>query len=725
MSLPNQAGSQNGTVNNLLTYYPNTLRITQTLDRVDENIGEHVRLFFRVHWQDITNVSGSIFPTNASFGPTNSRNYAIGYTHLITSNLINDFRIGLNTITSNNLNYFAVNGPKDAGTALGIPGFNSDTLYNSPGIPTFNIDGYESLGNSSANWYQDDRTLDGYDQISWSRGKHNLMAGAEIRKLSIGREAANDDRGVFDFFPGNIDPTQGVINSTGYGAADFVLGLAQDSTTPILPTKGSIAEYRDGFFVLDQWKPFERLTLNYGVRYELPTVPYSLNGYTRILNATETALIPGTSAVVAADFTPNPGFKFINPTHLNIAPRFGFALRPSNTQTLRGGFGIYYNANQLNTYTLTTQNFPLSASVQYFPTDTQLLTLTSPTPGAASTAPVAGTPGTYVSAITMGPNLPTQRLYQWNLSAGQELWSGSALELQYLGSHALHLDRNFYDNTPTPGPGNINPRRPNQLFGRIRRIQNDAYSHYDGLTAIFRQRSYHGLSALLSYTWAHDRDVTDDSNGTGNVQNNYDIAADYGDSGWDIRHRFVGSAIYELPKLAGHNGFVRQTLGGWQANTIVTLQTGTPLNVTLDFDRANISQPRNAVQRANQIRPLRPMHCSTANYINGTSCFDAGAFAVPAKYTFGDAHRNVTHGPGLENVNFSLFKNFPIVERLQFQFRAEAANLFNHPSIANPATDISQTNFDGNNPTTYSGLGLVTGTQSGSRAIQLAGKLIF
>ena len=725
MLLPNLPGSDNGTVNNLQETPAQSLVITQTLDRVDENIGEHVRLFFRYHFQNINAFTGSIYPTNTSSGPTQSRNYALGYTHLITQNLVNDFRIGLNTITTNNLNYFAANNIVGAGTALGIPGFTSDTLYNSPGIPNFNIDSYEPLGNDSSNWYQDDRTIDGYDQISYTRGKHNLMAGVEIRKLTIGREAANDDRGVFDFYSGNTDPSQGAITSTGYGAADFVLGVAQDDTTPILPTKGSIAEFRDGFFLLDNWKPFERLTLNYGVRYELPTVPYSLNGYTRILNANETALIPDTTATVAADFKPVPGFKFINPTHLDIAPRFGFAFRPSNTATLRGGFGIYYNANQLNTYTLTTQNYPLSSSVQYFPTNSQLLTLSSPTPGDASGNPTAGTPGTYVSAITMGPNLPTQRLYQWNLSAGQELWTGAAFELQYLGSHGLHLDRNFYDNTPAPGAGDINARRPNQLFGRIRRIQNDAYSHYDALTAIYRQRSYHGLSALLSYTWAHDRDITDDSNGTGNTQDNYNISADYGDSGWDIRHRFVGSALYALPKLDGHNALVRQTLGGWQANTIVTLQTGGPLNVTLDFDQANVSQPRNNVQRPNQIAPLHIMHCTTQNYIRATPCFDASAFAVPAFGTFGNAHRDLTHGPGSENIAFSLFKNFPIYERIQLQFRAEANNLLNHPSIGSPATDLNAQNFNPNDPQTIQGFGLVTGAQSPPRVLQLAAKVNF
>lgn len=727
MTLPTAGlagATQNGTLNNIQSFFPYNLSITQSLDRIDENIGDRVRLFVRYHWQNLTFVSGSIFPVNASYGPTNSRNLAFGYTQIITPNLINDVHIGFNKLFSNNLDYFAVNNLKNAGTALGIPGFDSDTKYGNPGIPTINIDSYEPLGNSGANWYQDDRTVDGYDQISYTFGKHNLMAGIELRKLTIGREAANDARGVINFQPGSTDAASG-ITSTGYGAADFVLGIAQASTTPILPTKGAIGEWRDGFFVLDNWQFNPKLTLNLGLRYELPTVPYSLNGYARILNATETALIPSTTATTAATFQPTPGFKFIDPTHQNWAPRLGFAYRATNKAVFRGGFGIYYNANQLNTYTLTTQNYPLAATVSYNTSSADLMSLSNPTPGAASGSKVAGIPGTYVNAVTMGPHLPTQTLYQWNVSWGEELWEGAGAELQYLGSHALHLDRNFYDNSPAPGSGKINARRPNQLFGRIRRIQNDAYSHYNGLTAILRQRSRRGLSGMLSYTWAHDLDITDNSNNGGNAMDNFDISKDYGNSSWDIRHRFVGVATYDLPKFQRANALERIALGGWQANTIVNLQTGTAYNVYLNFDQANISQPNGTIQRPNFVH-IANAHCSTKTYIQGntSSCIDATAFVLPAPYTFGNAARNSLHGPGLVTVNASLFKNFPIFERMQFQFRAEVANLFNHPSAANPNSDLSS-NFEPSNPGTYGDFGTVTSTQSTARSIQLAGKIVF
>jgi len=557
------------------------------------------------------------------------------------------------------------------------------------------------------------------------------MAGVELRKLTIGRQATNDPRGSFTF--SGAAPTDTGYTSTGYGAADFVLGLAQNSQTPVLPVKGSIGEWRDGFFVLDNWQPFSKLTLNYGLRYELPTVPYSLNGYARILNPDETALIPASNATVAADFKPTPGFKFNGPNHNDWAPRIGFAYRATEKTTLRGGFGIYYNANQLNTYTLTTQNFPLSASVNYFTTAGNLLSLSNPSPGAGSGSPQAGIPGTYVSAVTMGPYLPTQTLYQWNLSAGQELWRGAGAELQYLGSHAIHLDRDFYDNQPQPSTSrDINSRRSNQLFGTIRRIQNDEYSHYNGFTAILRQRASHGLSGMLSYTWSHDLDITDNSNGASTTMDQYNIGLDYGDSNWDIRNRFVGTATYELPNIPHANALVRQTLGGWQTNAIVTLQSGEPFNVNLGFDQANVGLPRGNVQRPNWIHQPNS-HCSLHDYIKnngynngGASCIDATAFAIPALGAYGTSRRNSIHGPGFSNVNFSLFKSFNIWDNLKFQFRAEAGNLFNHPSAGNPNSEIEQ-GFDPNNPIATSNFGSVTTTSTfySPRMIQLAGKLVF
>jgi Carboxypeptidase regulatory-like domain len=764
--LPNTPNSSsNGTANNLASVnFGNNLFIAQTLERVDENIGEKVKLFFRFHWQDLTYANGNEVPVSGGYGPANSRNYAFGYTHIITPNLVNDFHIGLNQFTTDSLNFWYVNGLKTAGTDLGIPGFNYDTSQNMPGIPNVTVSSATgmNIGNNGTNWFQDDRNLDGYDQISYSHGRHNIIAGLEIRKLETGRIAANEALGLFTF--------NGTV--TNDARADFVLGLPASDQTPVTSPKGSVAEYRDGFFVLDNWQVNSQLTLNYGLRYDLPTVPYSLNGFSRIMNADQTALLPASNATTAATWVPVPGLKLGSPTHDNWGPRVGFAFRALPKTVVRGGVGAYYNANQLNSFTLlTSNNYPFGANFQYFAaagTAANPLSFTNPTPGQAKN-PVTGTCSptcTYGSAVTYDPANKTQRSYQWNLSVGQELWKGAAAEAQYIGSHSLDLDTSWYDNLPNqltssntfsqPTKINLNsPQgscgqanclvRPNQLFGSIRDLRNFAWAHYDGLSLILRQRSYHGLSGQASYTWSHALDISSDSNGGGTVTQPFNVAADYGNSNWDIRHRFVGVLTYELPSLRDSNLLLREAVGGWQVNTIINLQTGMPYTVSMGYNTAGFDQGTTRPSWAHA--PHSNCSLKTAyQYLAPTNkpCFDVSAYVLPVapqtvtgtgtitsyNYAFGNVARNSLYGPGFSYANLSLFKNFPIWNRAKFQFRAEAANIFNHPSGSNPnstlnAASQSGTAVSAGSAGTITTVQTIPGELTGSRVIQLAGKIIF
>jgi carboxypeptidase family protein len=678
---------------------PSNITVNQTLERVDQNIGDKIRLFFRYDWQNMTFLGGNFDPnpTNVTAGPANNRNFAFGYTHSFSPSLVNDFRFGRNHLVTNALNYFYVNGLTSAGTDLNIPGFTGDTTFDNPGIPDISINGYNSTGNGGTNWLQDDTTWHAYDQISYTRGKHTMMAGVEFRKLTTGRAAANSPRGIFNF-TGEI---------SGDPAADFMLGYPASDLTPLQEVKGVAAEWRDGFFVLDNWQVTRKLTLNYGLRYELPTVPYSVNGIGRILNPEQTGLIPST--------IPSPGFQFIQPNHDNWAPRLGFAYRVTDKTVVRGGGGIFYNPNQMNSFTLSTTNPPFgitstySALAPYNSPSGCLLSFDDPTPSSClqGASPI-------INVFTENPYLPTPRLYQWNLGAERELWKNAGFELQYLGSRSIHLDRSYYNNQPTPGPGSIQSRRPNQLWGQIRTIQNDEIASYQGLTAIFRQRMSRGLQVLASYTWSHNLDISSDSNDGGYPVNAYDWHSDYGNSNWDIRHRFVASVVYELPKLKTSPWLVRGFLGDWQLNNITTLQSGKPINVTMAADIASISRAGN--QRPDIVGPLHA-NCNTGHINN---CIDISAFAQPAAFTLGNGGRNKLVGPAYLNADFSLFKNFPIHESLKLQFRAEFFNAFNRPQLGNP--DGTITNFDPANPGSF---GNITNTIADNRDIQFGVKLVF
>ena len=204
-----------------------------------------------------------------------------------------------------------------------------------------------------------------------------------------------------------------------------------------------MAEWRDGFFIHDKWQATRKLTLTLGLRYELPTVPYSVNGNATILNAAQTALIPPNAPV--------KGFPLHRSDHKDFAPRVGIAYRVTEKTVVRGGFGIYYNPNQTNSFTLANTNPPFATQTSF--------TSSPATPQFTYANPLGTTgPAGLTNAFTLNPNLPTPRMNQWSFGVDRKRWKGAGLEVSYLGSHQYHLDRSFYNNTPQPGPGAVNPR---------------------------------------------------------------------------------------------------------------------------------------------------------------------------------------------------------------------------------------------------------------------------
>ncbi len=731
-------------INNFSGNVPNVLNADNTLDRVDHSIGDKIRLFGRFAWTKTFNIGGAIVPTSNSYTPTSNRNAAAGYTHMLTPNLVNDLRGGFNILTTQSLNYFSYNNIQGAGSALGIPGYTADVTNNNPGLPTINITNYQGLGSDGTNWIQDDRTLTIYDQISYTRGKHNLMAGVSFRKLTLGRASTTGARGTFTF---NGQYTGGGASGS---PADFLLGVAQQSITPYFQVKVAVGQWRDGFFVQDNWQVSQKFTLQYGIRYELPQVAYSLNGVGRKLTPDQIALYPAQGGTNAQNATSYRGYEYTNPNHDNIAPRIGFAYRVTDKTVVRGGGGIYYNAVQLNAFTLTNQNYPYSSSTIFTGrtagSGTPDVTFQTPTPGSGSVSPVGGTLGTYVTAITQNWNLPSERMYQWNVDIGQEMWHNAGFELQYIGSKSVHLNESWYSNQPAPpGPNApasrystsaavINANRPNQYWGQIRTIQNDGFASYNGLTAILRQRMTRGLSMTASYTWAHNLDTSNDANSSGSAMWQGNLRLDYGNASNDIRHRFVATATYALPMFDGRSLLVREALGGWQLNGILDIRSGLPFNVTSSGDRVYVGTPGSA-QRPNYVHAGRNS-CNKSfilQYGSTRSCIDPTAYALPPQGVYGNLHRNDQYGPAqLAQNSLSLFKNFKIWEDVAFQFRAEAFNFLNHGNAGIASSPIpnatlsNNTLSNPNDPTSFtvaSAFGTMTG--SGQRVFQFAGKINF
>jgi hypothetical protein len=276
----------------------------------------------------------------------------------------------------------------------------------------------------------------------------------------------------------------------------------------------------------------------------------------------------------------------------------------------------------------------------------------------------------------------------------------------------MHLDRSFFSNTPQPGPGPVDSRRPSQRFRSRRIIQNDLIADYDAVSIILRQRMSHNLQADVHYTWSRTRDMATHSNGGGTTMNNYDIWADYGPANWDIPHRFVASYIYDVPFLKrSPNPILKYVVAGWQVGGVTTLQSGSPVNVTISADRANTGSGN---QRPNLIGAVPTLNCAqnvtTRELIN---CFDRAAFEMPAQYTFGNAPRNLLRGPGFGSTDLSLLKNVPLGGTVQLQLRVEIFNAFNRVNYSNPNGGFDSASF-----------GRISGAGN-MRQVQLGGKLMF
>jgi hypothetical protein len=692
--------NRTGTANNVQTQSANTDNVDQLLTRVDQNMGNKVRLNVRYNWHDSfnANVFNAAIPITAVTQPRVNHNTLFSYTHTLKSNLHNDFRIGYHRIDFDTLNHFSVNGVTDAGASLGIPGFDGDVRYNNPGLPSININNFAGLGAGGTNWFQFDTTFQMSNVLAYTRGSHNVRAGFDLRRLATGRRAANDPRGLFSF-TGDI---------SGYSMADFMLGLPRTVIPPTDQLQGHVGGWRNGFFVNDVWQPTRDLTVSLGLRYELNTPVQTYAGFASMLAEDFETIIP--SATLSG--YPVEGFKFHEPNRKDIAPRLGATYRLSEKTVIRAGFGIYYNPNQMNSFTFLTNNPPLAA-VTTFTSDPANPTLSFASP----TGPVgpAGRP----DVISPTRELPNARKDQWSLDLQRELGRGMAIDLQYVGSNTSHLDRSFFNNTPTPGPGTVDSRRPSQNFRDRRIITNDLIADYDAVSIILRKRMGHGLQTDAHYTWARTRDMATHSNGGGATMDNYDIWRDYGPANWDIPHRFVASYIYDVPFFKdASQPLLKYVVAGWQVSGVTTIQSGSPVNITFGSDQANIG--RTGLQRPDLIGAVPSLGCQENSA--GTNqvaqrelinCYDAAAFAMPAQFTFGNAPRNVLRGPKFVTSDISLLKNFPLGGEARFQLRVEIFNAFNNVNYGNPNASFGSAAF-----------GRITSAGS-MRQVQLGGKILF
>ena len=274
-----------GIASNLQVPIPNTENVNQFIGRADQNLGNKVRLSVRYNWHDSasSNPLNALLPTQAVDQPRVNKNTLVSYTHTLSQNLLNDFRIGYHRVNFDTLNPFLVNSQSSAGADLGIPGFNGDVRYNNPGIPTIDLtNAFSGLGGGGTNWYQFDTTFQLSDVAAYNHGSHNVRAGFDLRRLETGRRAANDPRGRFNF----------TGDMTGHPVADFMLGLPRTVIPPTDQIQGDVGGWRNGLFINDIWQASRDLTFSLGLRYELNTPVQTYAGIASMLAEDFETIIP-------------------------------------------------------------------------------------------------------------------------------------------------------------------------------------------------------------------------------------------------------------------------------------------------------------------------------------------------------------------------------------------------------------------------------------------------
>ena len=320
----------------------------QVLARVDQNLGNKIRLNVRYNWHDSfnANIGNAVIPVTAVTQPRVNKNWLVSYTHTLRPNLLNDFRIGYHRIDFDTVNPFYVDGPADAGTALGIPGFNGDTRLQQSRPPQHQR---QQLQRALGGRHELVPVRHDVPDVERARlqpriAQHPL--GFDLRRMATGRRAANDPRGLFNF-TGDI---------SGYSVADFMLGLPRTVIPPTDQIQGHVGGWRNGFFVNDTWQASRNLTLNLGLRYEATSPVQTYEGLASMLAEDLETIIPSTF--------PSKGFEFTEANY-DFGPRLGATYRLGDKTVVRAGFGIYFNPNQMNSFTFLTNNPPLAAVTTY------------------------------------------------------------------------------------------------------------------------------------------------------------------------------------------------------------------------------------------------------------------------------------------------------------------------------------------------------------------------
>jgi len=713
--------------NNYISNEANRVDYDQQLARVDWAHKPNSNFQFRYSHGEEPQYLPAAVPNFGTVNTTIIHLGMLGHTWAISSNMVNEFKGGVSRLESYNGNLRQNNPAFNFIGRFGIQGLTETPLLY--GIPFVNISQFGSIGDPANGPYNTWNNLFHYsDTLSWNKGKHSWKFGVEFRRTQFNISGNDVARGRFTF-NGQYSSLPGVSPRPEQALSDFLLGVMSGSESQTGLVVSNLRNYSANFFIQDQWKVTPKLTLSYGLRYELE--PGYKDKYDRLVNVDfrwdNSMPITYVRAGTGDPYEGNPPFvvpasipyvrdgRFGDTTNRfdknNLAPRVGLAYSLTPKTVIRAGAGIYYVHDIANALFDVMRNPPFTLRRQES-SDTRVPDRTWQNPFLQLGVP------TLIPAFQWWE--PTTYIPQWSLGVQRQLAQGTSLEVGYVGSSGVYLERMMFYNDAVPGTGNRQLRQPFTHLGFVQLASRPGHSSYHALTARFQRRFASGLTLLSSYTYGKSIDNAGSGvrgqNGDAGISNNYNLAAERGLSIFDFRQRLTTSFLYELPFGKGSNKVVNAVAGGWQLGGIFTLQSGFPF--TVGCSNNNTYQNTQSGCRADAVG-IDPKLSSDArtlsNWFNKTAFVDRIGFTPGVgPFRFGNTGRNNVTGPGIVAVDASVGRSFHFSESTRLELRGEFFNLPNHPIFGQPGSTV------GNN--TYAVIG---STRIDSRQIQLGLKLYY
>ncbi len=658
------------------------------------------------------------------------RNGVIGHTFLITSNIVNEVRVGYNQYYNWEVGVGYKPGTNFA-LQEGLKFVTGLTDPNQYGRASVAITGFTTVSDPVTNQGGNENIISIGDSLSMVKGKHTVKVGFQFQNRRVILLADNNATGAFTFGSCSSNPTGACDPANKINPVTGVLYTALENYQRGYCTSGcngnfgtTRGHYRDntyGAFFSDVWQAGHGVTINAGLRWEYNAPFVEQNGlegtldpttgkikYSKIPAFIPTAFLPN----VVTDSTYGPGI--IKPNKKGFGPRLGIAYEARPGTVLRAGGGVYFDNINTNELQFTRYAAPLYYQQSL---SNQFVQNLWPDP----TLGLAGLPAPF----SVKPNNSTPYTMEWTASLQQDLGHGVIMEMAYTASGTRKLWKRFDQNMDLLSPGlnssggsnttNVGVRPFSAYQHGILTSATAASANFNGGSIKVEKRSKNdGLFVLGSYQWSKNLD-----NNSGEVEANdtaysTDFSFDHSYARFDVRHRAVISGGYQLPFGKGHSmlqhGIGNVVAGGWSLQPAIQLRTGIPFSPS----RSGVSFGTYTPGRVN-LAPGRTLQSAFRKNLTPLSWFDPTAFVDPGGSVQGNVRRNTLRGPGTVQADISAIKVFPITERLRLQFRGEAYNFINRGIFSQPAANIS----------TPSSVGKVSSTSADNRSIQLAIKLLF